>query len=183
MRSIPESFFSRDSVLVAQELIGKIIEIGGCQVRIVETEAYKRDKASHAFTKTNRSALMYESYGHVYVYFIYGMYWCLNFTTEKGDAGAVLIRAAEPLVGIEEMQERRGKTKAVELCSGPGKLCRALGIDGSFNATKIGHTVRLLDDGLRAFKVGHSARVGITQDTHLEWRFFMEGNGCVSKNR
>ncbi|MBI2572971.1 DNA-3-methyladenine glycosylase [Candidatus Woesearchaeota archaeon] len=183
MKSLPVSFFARDSVVVAQELIGKIIEVDGCRVRIVETEAYKRDGASHAFTRTSRSALMYDTYGHVYVYFIYGMYWCLNFTTEKDDAGAVLIRAAEPLVGLEEMRKRRGKSKIVDLCSGPGKLCSALGIDGAFNGTKAGVKIKLLDDGLRNFMVAKGARIGITRDTHLEWRFWMEENGCVSRTK
>ncbi|HLD79660.1 MAG TPA: DNA-3-methyladenine glycosylase, partial [Candidatus Nanoarchaeia archaeon] len=97
MKELSSSFFAQDTVKTAQDLLGKIISINGMLVRIVETEAYGKDPASHAFKRTDRSALMYDTYGHVYVYLIYGMYWCLNFTSNQDEAGAVLIRAVEPL--------------------------------------------------------------------------------------
>src|SRR3989338_8580683 len=126
MKELSSSFFAQDTVKTAQDLLGKIISINGMLVRIVETEAYGKDPASHAFKRTDRSALMYDTYGHVYVYLIYGMYWCLNFTSNQDEAGAVLIRAVEPLAGIEKMQQNRKTEKISNLCSGPGKLCLAL---------------------------------------------------------
>src|SRR3989339_935802 len=129
MKLLPPSFFAGDTITVAKELLGKVISVNGCTARIVETEAYGKDPASHAFTRTERSALMYDTYGHVYIYLIYGMYNCLNFTTEThGKPGAVLIRALEPLTEIETMQKRRKTNNLHNLCSGPGKLCQALNI-------------------------------------------------------
>ncbi len=122
MKPLPLSFFARDTVTVARELLGKIISINGMQARIVETEAYGRDPASHAFKRTERSKLMYDTFGHIYVYLIYGMYECVNVTTDKNDAGAVLLRAVQPLTGISRMQRNRKVNKITELCSGPGKL-------------------------------------------------------------
>lgn len=182
MKQIPKSFFAKEAVEVAQELLGKIIQVGKLKGRIVETEAYGRDPASHAFKKTERSSLMFDTFGCAYVYFIYGMYWCLNFTTNpEGEAGAVLIRAVEPLAGIKEMEKRRGTEKKDNLCSGPGKLCEALGIDGEFNGLKLGKEIKVYEDRFSGFKVGKSPRVGIKDARELEWRFFMEGNKFVSK--
>lgn len=183
MKPIESDFFARDTVLVAQELLGKVIVVGDCVMRIVETEAYRDDAASHAHTKTGRSAIMYDTYGHVYVYFIYGMYFCLNFTTEtKGMPGAVLIRAGEPLQGIEMMMTRRGVERKENLCSGPGKLCQALGITNEHNGQQIGSgMVRLFDDGYVVERIGRSRRVGISRGRHLFWRFFVNGNKWVSR--
>ncbi|MBI3291051.1 DNA-3-methyladenine glycosylase, partial [Candidatus Falkowbacteria bacterium] len=107
MKELSSAFFAKDTLTVAQELLGKIISINGMQVRIVETEAYGTDPASHAYTKTARSTIMYETHGYVYVYLIYGMYWCLNFTSDQNQAGAVLIRAVEPIQGIKSMKKNR----------------------------------------------------------------------------
>src|SRR3989339_208313 len=102
---VVNQFFARETLKVAKDLIGTILTFGNCSGRIVEVEAYTNDEASHAHRRTDRSAIMYDTFGHVYVYFIYGMYHCLNFTTEKkGKPGAVLIRAAEPLSGMELMK-------------------------------------------------------------------------------
>ena len=181
MKPLPASFFARDTVMVAQELLGKIIFANGMQARIVETEAYGRDPASHAYNRTERSALMYDTHGHVYVYMIYGMYWCLNFTSDKDDAGAVLVRAVEPLTGIENMKKRRNTEKITDLCSGPGKLCSALGIDKRYNGSKIGKEIKVFDDGFKAEKILTSSRIGIKDALDLQWRFFIKGNGYVSK--
>jgi len=181
MKLLPQSFFARNTVEVAQELLGKIIAVNGCTARIVETEAYGRDPASHAFKKTQRSRIMFETYGHVYVYLIYGMYECLNFTTEKKDAGAVLIRAVEPLQGIEKMQKNRKTENLYNLCSGPGKLCQALNITREFNGLKLGKEVKVYDDGFEIKKIGTSSRIGIKDALELQWRFYVEGNGFVSK--
>lgn len=181
MKELPSTFFARDTVTVAPELLGKIISVNGMQARIVETEAYGRDPASHAHTRTERSALMYDTHGYVYVYLIYGMYLCLNFTSDKNEAGAILIRAVEPLTGIEEMKRNRKTENITNLCSGPGKLCLALGIDKKYNGLKIGKEIKLYDDGFKAEKIVSSSRVGIKDALNLQWRFFVEGNEYVSK--
>ena len=181
MKPLPASFFARDTVTVAKELLGKIISVNGMQARIVETEAYGRDPASHAYKRTERSSLMFDTYGRVYVYLIYGMYWCLNITTEKNQAGAVLIRAVEPISGIEAMKKNRKKTDQHNLCSGPGKLCSALGIDKKFNGLKLGKEMAVFDDGFKFQKVSTSSRIGIKDSLDLQWRFFIEDNKFVSK--
>src|SRR3989338_5047475 len=117
MKQLPAAFFARDTIKVAQELLGKVLSVNGYRARIVETEAYGSDPASHAYKRTERSALMYDTYGHVYIYLIYGMYPCINFTTEKDNPGAVLIRAVEPLNKIKALKQRRKNAQATELCS------------------------------------------------------------------
>lgn len=181
MKELQSSFFARDTVKVAQGLLGKIVSVNGIKARIVETEAYGRDPASHAHTRTERSALMYDTHGYVYVYLIYGMYWCLNFTSDKDEAGAVLIRAVEPLTGIEKMKKNRKTEKITNLCSGPGKLCQALGIDKSFNGLKLGGEIKLFDDGFKFKKMAISSRIGIKDALDLQWRFFIDENEFVSK--
>ncbi|MBI2668624.1 DNA-3-methyladenine glycosylase [Candidatus Woesearchaeota archaeon] len=182
MKPLPQSFFARSTVDVAKDLLGKVLVVNGQEARIVETEAYGKDPASHAFTKTQRSALMYDTYGRVYVYLIYGMYHCINFTTEKvGEPGAVLIRAVEPLNNIDKLKERRKTDQIMNLCSGPGKLCQALGIDKKHNGLKLGKEVKVYDDGHQVIKIGRSQRIGIKDAKQLEWRFFVEGNEFVSK--
>ena len=181
MKAFAPAFFARDTMTVAQHLLGKIIEAQGCRGRIVETEAYGKDAASHAFRKTVRSQIMYDTYGQVYVYLIYGMYWCLNFTTEKNAPGAVLIRAVEPLSGIDDMKKRRNTEDIYNLCSGPGKLCTALGIDKKYNGMKLGKEIKVFDDGFKVEKMGKSPRIGIKDALDLEWRFFIEGNPFVSR--
>lgn len=181
MKPLPQSFFARDTVVVAQDLIGKIIEIKGIKSRIVETEAYCRDEASHAHKKTERSQIMFDTYSYVYVYLIYGMYHCLNFTANKKDAGAVLIRAVEPLDNFEKLKLNRNTDKITSLCSGPGKLCQALGIDKKYNGLKLGKEIKIFDDGFTA-KIGSSSRIGIVKAKELPWRFFAEGSEFVSKS-
>ena len=189
MEELPKSFFARDTVEVARELLGKIISVNGFLGRIVETEAYGRDPASHAYKKTGRSSLMFDTHGHVYVYLIYGMYNCINFTTERDEAGAVLVRAVEPLNKFEELKEIRKTEKMTNLCSGPGKLCMAFGIDRELNGLAVGvekggvdgKGVKVFDDGFIVENVGSSSRVGIKDALELQWRFFVEGNEFVSK--
>jgi|SRR3989344_5404602 len=182
MKQVLRSFFVQDTVTVAKKLLGKIIYVNGCTARITETEAYTDDSASHAFKKTERSKIMFDTYGQVYVYLIYGMYHCLNFTTEKkGKPGAVLIRAAEPLSGMELMKRKRGAEDLHNLCSGPGKLCQALGIDKRHNNLALGKDVKIFDDGFLVGKIGKGSRIGIKDALHLQWRFFIDGNRFVSK--
>ena len=180
MKQLPKSFFARDTITVAKELLGKIVSVNGMEARIVEAEAYKQDAASHAFRKTKRSAIMHETYGHVYVYLIYGMYHCLNFTSDVRP-GAVLIRAAEPLSGVGKMKKNRGTDILAHLCSGPGKLCAALGIDRRFNEKEIGGAVKVFDDGFKVSGIKTSPRIGLREGRHLPWRFFIEGNQFVSR--
>src|SRR5690348_9636407 len=125
-RPLPKNFFARDVDVVARDLIGTVLTVGGVGGTIVETESYDPDDpASHAYERrrTKRNAAMFSGPGHAYVYRIYGMHWCLNFVC--GDASAVLIRALEPNAGLKIMQERRGTDALRDLCSGPGKLCQA----------------------------------------------------------
>lgn len=167
MKALPPSFFARDTVIVAKDLLGKVIAVNGVRGRIIETEAYKQDKASHAYKRTERSALMFDTYGHVYVYLIYGMYYCLNFTTEKEGVGAVLIRAVTPLA-----EEKNASGVGRSIGTGPGKLSLLFGITKEqFNGTKIGDKLKVLDDGYTVAKIIVTPRIGITQDTHLLWRF------------
>lgn len=181
MKQLPKSFFARNTVDVAKDLLGKIIEVNGFRGRIVETEAYGRDPASHAYKKTERSALMFDTYGHAYVYLIYGMYWCLNFTTEKDQAGAVLIRAVEPLNKFGELEKKRNTDKIISICSGPGKLCLAFDIDKNFNGLKLGKEIKVLSDGYTADKICSGSRIGIKDALDLQWRFFIAGNEFVSR--
>lgn len=183
MKQLTPDFFARDTVTVAKELLGKIISIKGMTARIVETEAYKDDPASHAYKKTERSALMFDTHAHIYVYLIYGMYYCLNFTTEKNKPGAVLIRAAEPLTSIEEMKLRRKTNQVTNFCSGPGKLCMALGIDKTVNGTPLGKEVKVLDDNYQIKKIASASRIGIKDALHLKWRFYIAGNEFVSRKK
>ena len=181
MKLLPQVFFAQNTVKAAKELLGKIIFVNGFKGRIVETEAYGGDKASHAYKKTERSALMFDTYGHVYVYLVYGMYNCLNFTTEKDQAGAVLIRAVEPLNKIDKLKEIRKTEKKTNLCSGPGKLCQAFGIDKNHNGLKLGKEIKVYDEGFKVEKISCSSRIGIKDDLHLQWRFFAQGNEFVSR--
>lgn len=137
--------------------------------RICETEAYRNsdDPASHAFRgKTPRSAIMFGQPGHAYIYFIYGMYHMLNVVTEpEGTAGAVLIRALEPLEGLEKDQT---------IYSGPGKLCKALGLTLADNGASLsGPRIMIGDDGFTPINIGAASRIGITKGQEKLWRFFL----------
>src|SRR5271169_278384 len=135
-RPIGRSFFGRSVLEVAPDLIGATLLVSGVGGRIVEVEAYHQtDPAAHSFHgPTARNAVMFGPPGFAYVYRSYGIHWCLNFVCEpKGSAGAVLIRALEPLTGLAAMRRRRGLTDERLLCSGPGRLCEALGITRAQN--------------------------------------------------
>lgn len=173
-------FFARDTLEVARDLIGVALVVGECEGIIVETEAYKMDEASHAVTRRNKANIMRETFGHVYVYMIYGVHFCLNFTTERGQAGAVLIRALEPTCGIEVMMRRRGTSNLLKLASGPGRLCQALGIDLSFNGEPVGERIKLCGRA-RNPRISSGRRVGISRATELEWRFFDAESRFVSR--
>ncbi|MBC7897796.1 MAG: DNA-3-methyladenine glycosylase [Cytophagaceae bacterium] len=142
---LPPSFYDRDTELVARDLLGRVLvhrtREGVAAGRIVETEAYlgPHDPACHAAAGlTPRTKALHGPPGTAYVYFIYGMHWCVNAVTrEAGHGSAVLIRAIEPLVGLPLMRRRRGAVKARDLANGPGKVCQALGIDARRNGARL----------------------------------------------
>jgi len=188
---LPRSFFHRDARVVGPELLNKVLACAdGRAGRIVEVEAYVGaiDPAAHTFRgKTKRNAVMFGPPGHMYVYFTYGMHWCCNTVCgDEGEGSGVLIRALEPLSGIERMREARPKVRRDrELCSGPARLTQALGITGEQNGIDLvrardGYTV--LDDGTPPPEnVPGSARIGIREGTDLLWRWLVEGNPHVSR--
>lgn len=185
---LPRDFYARPAVDVARELLGKVILHGPTAGRIVETEAYLglNDQAAHAYRGlTNRTRVLFGPPGHAYVYFIYGMYECLNLVAEPaGEAGCVLIRALEPLAGIHIMKQRRPAARRVEdLASGPGKLTLAMEITRRHygaDVTQGSLTVRrLLPEP--SFDVTVSPRIGIRHCADWPLRFSIAGSPFVSK--
>ena len=190
MHPLPQKWFEGDAVTLAPKLLGKIVKRGSCTGIIVETEAYTSDPASHAYRVTERSRPMLETYGHWYVYFTYGMHWCANVTTNKGSAGAVLIRAVEPIEGLSRMRRRRlGKSDFpkrripdTELCNGPAKFCQAFGITGRENTRPVGGNFVIYDaPEIAAEDIGISGRIGIRAGAELPWRFYIKDNPFVSR--
>ena len=199
---LPESFYARHTVTVARELLGCTlvsvadgVETSG---RIVETEAYLGvdDPGSHAATKgvTKRNAVMFGAPGHAYVYFTYGNHNMLNVVTEpSGTAGGVLIRALEPLTGLDVMLRRRmagrrpgsGPVPERDLANGPGKLAAALGIVLADNGEALdgSATLSILGPPERLGGVASSGRIGLSHGHELELRFYLEGNPYVSGKR
>ncbi len=178
----PDPFFARDTLTVARDLIGCTLLCDGVGGIIVETEAYTDDGASHAH-RPNRGALMRETHGRIYVYLIYGMYYCLNFTADARGPGAVLIRALRPTVGIETMRERLVRPQPDhELARGPGKLCRALAIDLADDNGSLGERIHVFPRESEP-EIAASPRIGITKDVAHPWRFFIPGERAVSGKR
>ena len=184
-RIIPASFFERDPLICARELIGAELIWGNCSGVLVETEAYAAmdDEAAHTFKRPSaRSFIERNQAGAAYVYFNYGMHWMLNVLVKGRENGFVLIRALEPRTGIERMKKRRGLDDVRRLCSGPGKLTQALGI------TDRHHEMDLCVDPQHCFmrnaqtpvKVVADQRIGITRSSHLPWRFTLYGSPFVS---
>jgi len=167
--------------LVAQKLLGKLLVRGDMVGRIVEVEAYfgEADAASHAFPgKTARNAVLFGPPGHAYVYFIYGMYFCLNVSCEReGRAGGILFRALEPIRGLETMARNRGldATRVAVLTSGPGRLCQAFGVtrdrDNGADLTSPKSDLQIRDDGFLASDVLVTPRIGISKDAERLARF------------
>jgi DNA-3-methyladenine glycosylase len=190
-RVLPRSFYRRDSREVAPELLNKLlVRDGGCVARIVEVEAYMGsiDAGSHAYRgETKRNQTMFRGPGRLYVYFTYGMHWCANAVCgEVGSGWAVLLRAAAPVAGAEDMWARRPKARVErDLLSGPAKLCQAFGLDGAFDGADLVRRDRgvvLADDGMPPpAKPGRSARIGLTAGAEHPWRWFVEGDPNVSR--
>ena len=186
---LPRSFYARNTVTVARELLGNIIvhhtPEGIVTGRIVETEAYiQGDPACHASCgMTPRNRVMFGPPGFAYVYFIYGMYYCFNVVTAaKGVGEAVLLRALEPLEGISIMNARRGRERLVDLCSGPAKLVQAMGITRFHNGADLTAGPLMIRRGAEIKeKVVSSTRIGIKERDKLLLRFYLEGSIYVSK--
>lgn len=177
----PRDFFDRDVVDVARDLIGATVLCDGVGGRIVETEAYAPDDpASHSFAgRTARNAAMFGAPGDVYVYRIYGMHYCANIVCTPGSA--VLLRALEPLAGLEEMSVRRGEVAPKLLCAGPGRLCAALGIDLGANSMSVVHSPFAFVPVSEPCTHVTGPRIGITKAADKPWRFGLAGSAFLSR--
>ncbi len=166
------SWLSEDTVAAARRLLGMHLRTRGTEIRITETEAYtENDPASHAVTRPHAAGAIMNTAGLIYVYQIYGINFCLNITTDNRKAGAVLIRAGEPLAGMEIMRRRRGQEKVELLTVGPGRLCQALGIDLSYSGAMLGEQIELLP-GAGVKNIITTTRIGISKGKELRYRFF-----------
>ncbi len=178
---LPTTFFDRPAPDVARDLIGITLLVEGVGGPLVEVEAYDQtDPASHSFNgPTPRNAAMFGPPGHAYVYKIYGIHWCLNFVCRPGSA--VLIRALEPMHGIVQMQERRGGMPERQLCSGPGKLCQALGVTIAHNGLSLDAPPFDLLPAATSHDIATGPRIGITKGVDTPWRFVRRGSPFLSK--
>jgi DNA-3-methyladenine glycosylase len=177
-------FFGRSVHEVAPDLVGATLLFGGIGGRIVEVEAYHHtDPAAHSFRGlTARNAVMFGPPGFTYVYRSYGIHWCLNFVCEpKGSASAVLIRALEPTAGIPTMRRRRGIAEERLLCSGPGRLCEALGITDAHNGLALDRPPFAVFARTDAAEVIAGPRIGITKAIEQPWRYVLKGSRFLSK--
>lgn len=169
--------------MVARELIGWTLRRGAVAGIIVETEAYADDAASHFNTrKPSAGALMGSTTGRAYVYSIYGLHLCLNVTADARGPGAVLLRALEPVDGLDVLRKRRGQVPDRDLCRGPGRLAQALGVDLSLNGDSFRAHFELEPPRARP-EVLSTPRIGISRATDLPWRFVLAGSPHVSGRR
>jgi DNA-3-methyladenine glycosylase len=191
VEALKRRFYARNTLIVAKQLLGKLLvrelHDGMLVGKIVEVEAYRGsdDPASHAHkSKTPRNAIMFGKAGHAYVYFIYGKHYCLNATTERrGVPGAVLIRALEPINGIEMMQKNRRTKSLIALTSGPGKLTHAMEITKKLNGWDLtkGEKLSICKPKKKEeFEIASTRRVGIKAGSEKPWRFYIKGNKFVS---
>jgi DNA-3-methyladenine glycosylase len=187
---LDRAFFARPAEEVAHDLVGKVLVRADDDLlaRLVEVEAYTEDDpASHAFRgRTPRTAPMFGPAGHAYVYFTYGMHWCANVSAGEDGAGeAVLLRAAEPLAGLERMRARRGEGRRDrDLLRGPARLAQAFGLDGAWSGRDLcpngsGAVLHVADDGV-ALPLVRTPRVGVVEAADWPRRFAAEGNPWVS---
>jgi DNA-3-methyladenine glycosylase len=190
--ALPPSFFARDTVRVARALLGCVVETRVRRAitsgRIVEVEAYvgPHDPAAHGFgnRRTPRNGQLFGPPGTAYVYFIYGVHWCVNAVTEReGYPAAVLLRALEPVDGLATMRRRRGTRHDRLLCAGPGRLCQALGITGGMNGEWLdGTRIRILSRGARRRGgVVTTPRIGVSRAVEWPLRFVLAGSLWASR--
>jgi DNA-3-methyladenine glycosylase len=184
MGLIRRDFFARSVHAVAPDLIGAVFLFNGVGGRIVEVEAYHHtDPAAHSFGgRTERNAVMFGPPGFAYVYRSYGIHWCVNFVCEPdGSASAVLIRAVEPLEGLEKMRRRRGLRDERLLCAGPGRVCEALGITRAHNGLALDAAPFELRRRTRKVEIAVGPRIGITKAVDHPWRYGLAGSRFLSK--
>ena len=190
--ALPASFYARPTPEVARRLLGHILvsEIGGRRTagRIVETEAYvgPDDPACHGYgaRKTRRNASLFGPPGTAYVYFTYGMHWCLNAVTEaEGFPAAVLIRALEPLAGVATMRRRRGAVPDRQLCAGPARLCEALAVTGRSDGAPLQRGLLRIVRGAsrQRFAIDVTPRIGISRALDWPLRFLIKDSPWVSR--
>ncbi len=177
-------YFSRSVHEVARDLIGTILLVNGAGGPIVEVEAYHHtDPAAHSFRgPTERNAVMFGPPGYAYVYRSYGIHWCLNLVCEpEGSASAVLIRALEPTTGLRAMRRRRGVADKRLLCSGPGRVCQALGVTGAYNGLALDAPPFAILARRGPVEVVAGPRIGITKAADKPWRYGLKDSRFVSK--
>lgn len=188
---LSKAFYEKPTLAVAKELLGKYLVVRHpnriLSGKIVEVEAYvgEDDPACHAAVGlTDRNHIMYGPGGFAYIYFIYGMYHCLNFVTEQeGFPAAVLIRGVEPMEGIEEMKRRRDTRSISGLANGPGKICQAFGIDKSFYGLELtGTRIWVEDRGEKRPSLAQSSRIGVAAGKEKLWRFYVPKSPSISKD-
>lgn len=185
-RIIPRSFFRRDPLTCARELIGAELIWGNCAGKIVETEAYlaENDEASHTFSRPSTRAFVARNKpGAAYIYFSYGAHWMLNVLVKGEMDGFVLFRAVQPTRGIDLMKKRRGTDEERQLCSGPGKLTQAFAITNRHDEIDLCADPRHCfgKAGNRNVEVVADRRIGITRSAHHPWRFTLRGSEFVSR--
>ena len=196
-KKLKKSFYRREVLVVARELLGKIfVKSNGKEIltgKIVEVEAYHgdTDEAAHSYGGvTERNEIMFEAGGYLYVYFTYGAHHCCNVVTgKKGQGTAVLIRAVEPVIGLDRMIKNRfgrkikSEKEIFNLTSGPGKVCQAFNLDRSHSGTDLtGQEIFILDgEKIRNKDICISKRIGITRSVALPWRFFIKDNPYLSR--
>jgi DNA-3-methyladenine glycosylase len=184
MALIRRNFFARSVHTVAPDLIGAIFLFNGVGGRIVEVEAYHHtDPAAHSYGgRTERNAIMFGPPGFAYVYRSYGIHWCVNFVCEpEGSASAVLIRAIEPLEGLEKMRRRRGLRDERLLCAGPGRVCQALGITRAHNGLPLDAAPFELRRRTGKVEIAVGPRIGLTKAVDQPWRYGLAGSRFLSK--
>jgi DNA-3-methyladenine glycosylase len=183
-KRLTKAFFNRSVHEVAPDLIGTTLLFGGVGGRLVEVEAYHHtDPAAHSFHgPTPRNVVMFGPPGYAYIYRSYGIHWCLNFVCEpKGSAAAVLIRAIEPTVGLARMRKRRGLSDVRLLCSGPGRLCEALGITRADNGLMLDQPPFELLARSGEVEIVIGPRIGITKAPEKPWRYGLKDSRFLSK--
>ena len=183
-KHLTKAFFNRSVHEVAPDLIGATLLFGGVGGRLVEVEAYHHtDPAAHSYHgPTPRNVVMFGPAGYAYVYRSYGIHWCLNFVCEpKGSAAAVLIRALEPTVGLARMRRRRGLSDVRLLCSGPGRLCQALGITRADNGLMLDEPPFELLARSGEVEIVTGPRIGLTKAVEKPWRYGLKDSRFLSK--